>query len=198
MTDILGDFEARDPFQRRSRASSGRRCWGTWTPSTRSSSRHCRRCRWHTYRCSPARSPSPSTTRAGSSSRSLAGGFSSPSRTTNARAAAVRLKGARQALRPGAHRQDQSRVRRRRPRSSSAAPRGRGPHQPAAASEGRALHALHRRRQPPHQRLHPRRQDRQSQDARFYPQEASPGINWMNFSSFYLSDEFPSLLAYYL
>ncbi|RCV47056.1 hypothetical protein SETIT_9G580100v2 [Setaria italica] len=58
----------------------------------------------------------------------------------------------------------------------SAAPRG--PHdQPAAGGEGRALHALRRRRQPHHQRLHPHRHDRQSQDPRSYPQEESLGMN---------------------
>ena len=75
-------------------------------------------------------------------------------RRAAARAAAVRLEGARRALRPGAHRQDQRRARRRRPRPGGPGVRGTQP------GDGRALHALCRRRQPHRQRLHRRRQDR--------------------------------------
>jgi hypothetical protein len=75
-------------------------------------------------------------------------------RRAASRAAAVRLEGARRDLRPGAHRQDQRRAPRRRTRPGDPGVRGPQP------GDGRALHALRRRRQPHRQRLHRRRQDR--------------------------------------
>jgi hypothetical protein len=123
-------------------------------------------------RWSRTRHRSPSTTRGGSSTRSSGGGCSS-TRTKRNPAVAVHLEGAGRGLRPGARGQNQRRARQRRPPAGRARLRG------AQPGEGGALHAL---RQRPHRQLvHHRSQDRSSQDARPYPEEAILGLNLKSF-----------------
>jgi hypothetical protein len=76
-------------------------------------------------------------------------------------------------VRPGARRQDQRRAPRRGPPAVRARLRG------AQPGEGGALDTLHRR--PHRQRLHHRSQDRSSQDARSYPEEAILGLMLKSF-----------------